>query len=437
MLEKPYIKRDLLEKLIEWRDLPEFYAIKGPRQSGKTTLLKMLQELLIADYNVPFNTIHIITFEDEQILSDFKKSPVQYVERIVGSATPKERHYFFIDEFQYFKKGGKVLKLIYDTTKNIKCIITGSSSLEITEGLGAYMVGRLFSFNLLPLSFKEFLQNKEPEVLRSYSVISKAVNQLLRSGSYDTATPFFEDKIARYFEEFVLYGGYPAIVKRVNDKELLGATFREIVDNYLTKDIIKLLRITDTETFYTIVKLLAYEIGNLILYDSLARDAHSYFKEIKHYMGILEETYILERISPYYKSKITELKKNPKVYFVDTGLRNFVINNFLPFEKRSDVGALVENFVFSEFKKNLPDEMTIKYWRTEGKAEVDFIIDAASSRIPVEVKYTSFKKPKISKSYRSFIDAYKPDTGLVLTRNFWGEMAVQKTKVYFIPVWYV
>ena len=144
-----------------------------------------------------------------------------------------------------------------------------------------------------------------------------------------------------------------------------------------------------------------------------------------------------EREHTCCKSKITELKKNPKVYFVDTGLRNYVINNFLPFEKRSDVGALVENFVFSEFKKNFPDEMTIKYWRTEGKAEVDFVIDTVSSRIPVEVKYASFKKPKISKSYRSFIDAYRPDTGLVLTRDFWGEMSVEKTKVYFMPVWYV
>ena len=258
MLEKPYIKRDLLEKLIEWRDLPEFYAIKGPRQSGKTTILKMLQERLMIDYHVPSDAIRIITFEDEQILSDFKKDPVQYIERTVGSLSPQERHYFFIDEFQYFKKGGRAIKLIYDTTKNIKCIITGSSSLEITEELGAYMVGRLFSFHLLPLSFKEFLQIKEPEVLRSYSVVSKAVNQLLQTGSYDAETTFFENKIARYFEEFVLYGGYPAVAKRLNDKELRNATFREIVDNYLTKDIVKLLRITDTETFYTILKLLSY-----------------------------------------------------------------------------------------------------------------------------------------------------------------------------------
>lgn len=437
MLEKPYIKRDLLEKLIAWRDLPEFYAIKGPRQSGKTTLLKMLQERLMIDYHIPSGSIHVITFEDGQVLSDFKKDPVHYIERTVGSLAPEERHYFFIDEFQYFKKGGKALKLVYDTTKNIKCIITGSSSLEITQEVGAYMVGRLFSFHLLPLSFKEFLQTKESEVLRSYTVISNFVYQLLRTGSYDMETPFFEDKMARYFEEFVLYGGYPAVVKRLDDEELRSATFREIVDNYITKDIIKLLHITDTETFYTIVKLLAHEIGNLIRYDSLAQDAHSYFKEVKRYMGILEETYVMERIVPYYKSKITELKKNPKVYFVDTGLRNYVTNNFLSFEKRGGVGALIENFVFSEFKKNFTEAVTIKYWRTEGKAEVDFVIDTVSSLIPVEVKYASFKAPKISKSYWSFIDAYHPDIGLVLTRDFWGAVTVRKTKVYFVPVWYV
>jgi len=129
------------------------------------------------------------------------------------------------------------------------------------------------------------------------------------------------------------------------------------------------------------------------------------------------------------------LKKNPKVYFVDTGLRNYIINNFNELHFRQDTGKLVENIVLSELYQKNND--LIKYWRTAGKAEVDFILDKKNAIIPIEVKYSRLKSPKITRSFRNFINQYKPERAVVLTRGLWGKISVNGTKVVFVPVWYI
>lgn len=436
MLKKPPLNRYLLEKLLKWLDRPEFYAIKGPRQAGKTTLLKILQQKMAKKLGINPKYIYAVTFEDNKKLADFKKNPIKYVEDQIKTLNPKEKHYFFIDEFQYFKPSGKILKLIYDTSENIKFIVTGSSSLELANELGRFMVGRIFSFYLWPLSFAEFLQTKEPSVLRSYNRQHKNLYNLILNNQYRKESAFFEYKLLDYLEEFITYGGYPAVITESDSKTKIKI-LQEILDNYLHKDIIKLLKITNTDVFYKLIEILAQQTGNLINYDSLTRDSESYFKEVKHFLSITEETYIIKHLRPYYKNAQTELKKNPKIYFIDSGLRNYLINNFLPLKDRADNGALVENFVYTELIKNLPENFRIKYWRSKSKAEVDFIIDKVSSQIPVEVKFSSFDKPAVSKSFRSFIETYKPSVGLILTRDFWGKIKIDATEVYFMPVYYI
>ena len=129
------------------------------------------------------------------------------------------------------------------------------------------------------------------------------------------------------------------------------------------------------------------------------------------------------------------MKKNPKVYFVDTGLRNYVIKNFNETGLRPDGGKLVENVVLSELYQK--EDSLIKYWRTAARAEVDFILDYRGEIIPVEVKYSRLKSPEISRGFRSFINQYKPRRAIILTKGFWGKREINGTKIGFIPVWYV
>lgn len=428
-----YFNRDLTQKLEKWLGRRELFAIKGPRQGGKTTILKILKEYLIEEKRVPPANIIYITLEDRDILDVFSKDPKEYIRSYLLKSSD-EMIYFLIDEFQYLKDGGQKIKLLYDIFEGVKFIITGSSSLEISEHTAKYLVGRMFSFNLYQFSFSEFLATKPQNFQNVYHESHARIIDFIENGHEITVKEdIWAKDFNRFFEEFVIFGGYPEIIK-TQDIETKKVILKNIYDTYITRDIVELLKIKDISTFRTVVNLLANQIGNLLNYHTITSDSRSYFRQLKQYMSILEETYILRLIKPYFRNKTTELKKNPKVYYVDTGLRNYVINNFNKLDIRADTGALVENVVL--FSLFLREEWSIKYWRTLGQAEVDFIIGVADELVPIEVKYSRLKYPEISRSLKNFILAYHPKRALVFTKGFCGKTKIGETQVIFTPVWY-
>ena len=428
-----YLCRDITQKLEKWLDRREIIAIKGPRQAGKTTILKILQEYLLSQKNVPPQNIIYITFEDRDIMEAFSRDPKFYVK----SYFPKELNrklYFLIDEFQYLQDGGQKLKLLYDIYENVKFIITGSSSLEIAAHTSQYLVGRVFSFYLYQFSFSEYLQLKPQNLQNVYRGYSKEINDFIEEGKvFRDREDIFAKDFSRYFEDFVVFGGYPEVVKS-EDIETRIEILKNIYDTYITKDIVELLRIKDLSGFRIVVRLLANQAGNLLNLHTLASDSGSYFRQLRQYISILEETFIIRNLKPYFKNRITELKKNPKTYFVDTGLRNSIVNNFNRFEIRPDAGNLVENAVASYFYQHRGEDL--RYWRTLGHAEVDFILKQNDRILPVEVKYSSLKSPKIDRSFKSFITAYQPPRAVVLTKGFWGKVKFAGTDIVFVPAWY-
>ena len=434
--ENQYFSRILLEKLKKWIDRPEIFAIKGPRQSGKTTLLKILQEWLIKQKKIKPENIIFITFEDKDILEKFSLDPKSYLRNFIGKKT-NERFYFFIDEFHYLENGGQVLKLLYDTFENVKFIITGSSSLELTCKTAKFLVGRVFSFYLWQINFEEFIKIKSFQLYNAYKEKNNLVENFIFKGENFSLPEkdIFAKDFEKLFEEYVIWGGYPEVIK-TNDHETKKMILKNIYDTYISKDIIELLKITDYSKFKTLVGILSSQIGNLINYNSIAQDSKSFFKEIKHYISILEETYVASLLKPFSANKISEIKKNPKVYFIDLGLRNYIIENFQDLSFRPDLVQIAENAVFSNFKFYQEENgYSIKYWRTLGKAEVDFILEKKGEIIPVEVKYSFFKKPKISRGFRSFISEYKPKRAVILNKNFYRELKINSTLIKFIPVW--
>lgn len=430
-----YLHRLLKDEVVRWLDRREILAIKGPRQSGKTTLLKMLQEYLTIEKKVPPQQVIYLTFEDREVLEKFSRNPKEYTRSfLLGHES--EHFYFLIDEFQYLKESGQKLKLLYDLYENVKFIITGSSSLELTDATAKYLVGRIFSFHLFQFSFKESLETKPQNEFSFYQERSHWVAKWISTGEEIPKTDgLFEDTFQKYFEEFVLWGGYPEVIKtqRAEEKRMI---LKNIYDTYITKDIIGLLQLKDVSTYTTVVSLLANRMGSLMNYDDLISDSKSYFKQIKQYLSILEQTFILKLISPYFSNKTTELKKNPKLYFLDPGLRNYIINNFNEFSIRADVGNLVENFVLTQLLHK--EVSSIRYWRTTGNAEVDFLIPLqAEQLLPIEVKYSTFEKCEIPRGFKNFCLSYSPPRALILTKGFWGKDSLGKTRVYFVPVWYI
>ncbi|PIT96655.1 hypothetical protein COT82_02045, partial [Candidatus Campbellbacteria bacterium CG10_big_fil_rev_8_21_14_0_10_35_52] len=306
-----YIKRNLENKIIKYLETPEIIAVVGPRQCGKTTMLKQIMSFLADAISV--------SFDDQNILGLFEKSPDDFI-----TAYVKGRKYLFIDEFQYAKHGGKILKYIFDTQK-IKIIISGSSVADLTIHAIKYLVGRVLVVNLYPFNFREFLSYKDIAYLKIYDEYKNKFS-LSEEKPLEISVPTRE-KLLKYYEEYLTFGGYPRVALEENietKKELL----KNIYNTYFLREVRDILGLIDDYKLGVFIKGLALQTGNLIEYNELSNLTGYSYSSVKKYLNFLEKTYICKLVRPFFKNKRTEIVKNPKVYFIDTGIRNTVINDF-------------------------------------------------------------------------------------------------------------
>jgi len=402
---KNLIERDIEKSVMKWLDSEEVLVIRGSRQVGKTTLLEKIGEKLKEEGK----KVHLITFEDDIEKEKFEKDPRGYVEFLIGE--DKEKHFFLLDEIQYVKSAGKFLKLIYDTIKNVKIIITGSSTLDLNE-VGSYLVGKALFFELFPFSFAEFLRAKDIKTYEYY------IKNKFNVNSPKKLNTLFLDKLNLLLKDYITYGGYPKIVleKEIESKRFL---LKNLFITYIEKDIVKVYGIRYKQKIIDLIRNLSSINSSIVNYDELGNLAGLYNKELKEILSILEDTYIIRLIKPFHKNLASELRKNPRVYFIDTGLRNFISERFE--FSNEEFGKLLENYVLNKFK-----EERVNYWRTKSKAEVDFVL---GEEIPVEVKLT----PKITRAFRSFVSAYNPKIAIIVNLNSFSESKLGKTKVYIVP----
>lgn len=411
--------------------------IKGPRQSGKTTLLAMIRQKLISQGTDP-NLISLISFEERNLLEQFTKEPLSFIKSFLLPRGAK-RYYIFLDEYQYVSNGGQKLKLIYDTfTPQVKILITGSSSLELTSSLAKFMVGRLLSSYLFPLSFEEFLLARDRRLYHLWQERNLSLNNFFFSGKTPVKEELEDVFLADFFplfSEYITFGGYPAIVTEDNIK-LKQTLLQNLIETYVDRDIIGLLKEESITEFRNLIRILAAQNGRLVNYQQLSSDSRLYYRKIKHFLSVLEETFLLEKLLPFSGNLTSELKKNPKIYFLDSGLRNALVSNFSQFDFRADRGELVEGFVLANMVYSLKQEADFLFWRTLAGAEVDFIIRKTPKIFPLEVKFQSLKKPMLGRSIYSFLKTYEPERFLILTKDFWDFKKIGKTKILFAPVYY-
>jgi len=413
-----YYPRKIEEKLDKWSVRKEIILMKGPRQSGKTTLFHHLKEKLGGNY---------VTLEDEENLLSFKRNPKEFVKRYIVD----DRNILFLDEAQYCKNIGKRVKLIFDLySDKLKLFITGSGSFDIKVEIGKKLVGRAVYFELMPLDFEEFLMWKAKDLHKIFIDYKKSFTDFILKGENFDIEPVFEKEFTSLLHEYIIFGGYPAIVKE-NSENLKKELLKNLSRTYLEKDIFFFFNIMHLEKFKNLLNYISFNNGSIFEISSIMRELHMDFKTIENYLSVLSNTYIISLISPYHKNLTTEMKKTKKIYFNDTGLRNSLMNNFLPLENRVDKGSLLENFILNELKSNFDEK--INYWRTTGKAEVDFIMQLNNKPVPIEVK----SQIKLRKSYLSFLKTYKPKTGVVFTEKEFRIKKIEDTKVAFIPHFYI
>ncbi len=436
-----FIPRHIQTQLYQNLDSPEYLAIIGPRQAGKTTLLRKIKEQLIDRPTTNENQVQLLTFQDPQLLISFQKNPISFIKKYLAPSGKKT--FLLIDEYQYAQDAGSKLKLIYDTIENLKIIITGSSALELKQ-ISSQMVGRILRYQLNQLSYSEIIAIQNNFIRNSYQQFQTIIHNLFKKNQLLSNLPPISaattKTIQPLFFDYTIYGSYPAVFKRQNPtqkQELL----LNIYNTYVEKDVTKLLGLRKTEAYFKLIKYLAVTIGQQTNQSSLQRNLDLNFSQVESFLAALKHTYIIKEIKPFYKNKINEITKTPIYYFYDTGLRNWSLRSFQSLSNRTDVGHLVENFVLHRLQElvNHQLELTqIKYWRKNTGAQVDFIIEKLGQKpdsIPVEVKYQNFNRPTVSRSLRSFINQYHPQIGLVVTKNYLAQTKVNKTKILFMPVY--
>lgn len=403
------IKRYLLDDLKDHLSKKEISFIVGPRQAGKTTLMLMLKEYLERKGE---KTLFLnLDIEHDKEFFNSQAQLIKKIELELG----KQKGFVFIDEIQRKEDAGLFLKGIYDMNLPYKFIVSGSGSVELKEKIHESLVGRKRIFELPTLSFEEFMNFKT-----GYRYEGRLAD-------------FFSLEIEKGYElleEYLNFGGYPRIVLEEKLDEKLKL-INEIYQSYIERDISYLLKIRKTEDFSNLVKILAAQIGNLANLSELSSTLGISVKTLKDYLWYLEKTFIIRRISPYFRNIRKEITKSSIFYFYDLGLRNFAFGIF---------GSLKEmGFIFQNFILNILEEKTanssagINFWRTKEKAEIDFVIDSGRYLMPVEVKYKKLAKSEITRALRSFVERYRPEKALVVNLALDDSITLNQTKVIFIP----
>lgn len=338
-------------------------GLTGPRQSGKSTLLQQI----LPNYKY-------VTFDDYRIISLFHHDPERFL-------TLYADHVIF-DEVQKLPELFNYIKIAVDRDRHNKgkFVLTGSSQFSLLKQTSESLAGRIGLLSLYPFQFSE--------------------------------VP------AKLQEESLFRGGYPELVER--DYAFYNEWFSSYIETYIHKDIASVGHVGDIRDFRRLLQLLAASASQQLNMARFASDLGVDVKTIKRWIALLEASYIIFLIPPFYKNYGKRLVKSPKIYFHDVGLVSFLtgIENTSLFEKGPMAGAIFENYIVSEILKkerhnNKSSELY--YLRTSHGIEVDLIIDRKNTKEWIEIKNSSTFNPRMTAAMGAFIE--NGDTGYLLYRG--------------------
>lgn len=350
-------------------------VLYGARQTGKTTLSKAL----LGKIQGKVLRINADELKYIDVFSSRDFSKMQLL--LEGSDV------LFIDEAQRIPDLGINLKIIYENMPNLKILVTGSSSFDLANSVNEPLTGRTSTFKLFPISLQEL----------------------------KGTTNVFD--IQSRLEEFMVYGLYPALLQYANASEK-EKYLLELSNSYLYKDVLELSNIRNSSQINNLLKLLAFQIGNLVSVNELAQNLGMSQETVASYIDLMEKSFIVFRLSGYSKNLRKEINKRDKIFFWDLGVRNSLINNFAPLNLRNDTGTLWENFMIVERLKYLSNNnqfVTPYFWRTYTGAELDYVEEKNGTLTAFEIKY----KKAIKKAPQTWIDNYGNNFDCITRDNFW------------------
>jgi predicted AAA+ superfamily ATPase len=329
-------KRTISNQLINSLEGYPVLTLLGPRQSGKTTLVRRL-----------FNHFDYQSLEDPDIREIAKSDPRGFLRQLSNNV--------ILDEIQRVPELSSYIQTLVDAPANKrKFVLTGSNGTLLVDSIMQSLAGRTELFSLYPLSVSEILQ-KHPD----YSLY-----------------------------EFLFNGGYPRIYdSNLNPTKWLKSYFQL----YVEKDIRLITNITKLDLFEKFVKLVAGRVGQLVNASSLSNEVGVSSPTISGWISALKSTYICFTLAPHFKNFNKRLVKTPKLYFYDTGLLCYLlgIHAMEQLAVHPLRGNIFENFIISEHlkkKNNRGEDVDLYFWRDQKGHEIDLIEDRSSYLFPIEIK---------------------------------------------------
>lgn len=346
-----YIER-IIEKDLEKQLKPgRVLILYGPRQVGKTTLVKKFLE----------NYSGRALFYDGQDINTQELFSTQSIEKYRSQLSGYDL--LVIDEAQYIEKIGLNLKIVVDHIPGLAVIATGSFSFELAQKTFESLTGRKRVLTLFPLAQMELDRKENP--LQTKAKI----------------------------EERLVYGGYPEVITAPNFQEKKEA-LRTLASSYLYKDILQLEGIRYRKKIVDLLKLLAFQIGKEVSINELAANLGINNRTVDRYLDLLEKSFVLINVRGFSRNLRKEITKNSRYYFYDTGVRNTIVNSFNPLGMRNDVGMLWENYIITERLKKQEYKNIYSnnyFWRTYDQKEIDWVEEREGILFGYEIKWSDKK----------------------------------------------
>ncbi len=396
-------RKSISEKIIKHLADKRYSILIGARQVGKTTVVKLIHDYLKNKNEHTF----FLTFENPEILSAINEHPENIFKYAVhpNSLEKKRRLYLLIDEIQYASNPTNFLKYLYDTYEDkVKIIATGSSAFYIDKNFKDSLAGRKKIFELYTLDFEEFLHFKGQDKL------IPDLHEIRRRSNYESLNKHL---LQNLFDEYLTYGGYPAVVLQKNNDDKIEL-LQELINSHMKKDVLE-SNIKEDMKVFQLARILAAQTGDLVNQNNLGAHLKLSNGAIDNYLYLLRKCFHIHLLPPKHGSIIKEIVKMPKVYFNDLGLRNILLKQFGNVNERLDKGHLIENYVYTRLR-NLHKLDEILFWRTADGNEVDFVIEKTMDKgLAYEVKYSE-QQFKLSK-YKKFTSAYPNYELSLITAN--------------------
>ncbi len=347
------IEKECLQHLSSSRKVMLIY---GPRQAGKTTLVKHIAKTS--------------GLKSLYLTADLSKNESLLMQRDLKTLSDLTDGYelLIIDEAQRVHDIGLVLKVLYDEMPHLKVIATGSSSFDLANKTAEPLTGRKRVFHLLPFALGE---------------IAKGLNNY---------------ELDQKLDDLLVYGLYPEVYTsgRSQKRHILG----DICESYLFKDILQLTTVKYTGKIRDLLRLLAFQIGQQVSVHELTQKLSLNRETVERYIDLLEKAFVIFRLPAYSRNLRKEVAKMDKIYFYDTGIRNFLIDNLKSLNERTDTGNLWENFIVAERRKQLfylQKNAQCYFWRTYTGAEIDYVEEGEDGLNGFEIKMSknNTKAPKL------------------------------------------